>query len=501
MKYPANIIAPSSLSRRNFLRNTAIAGSALGLMACDGSLLGNKPATAVPGGPVRSDVIVIGSGLSGLHAALLLQEQGAKVTVLEGRDRVGGRIFTLDDVPGHPEGGGNGIGAGYARVIDRAQRHDVSLIPVRERTEGTERSSIITLGGETVLPKNWESSALNPFPAEKKSVLPWAYQWPVIMAANPLTAADLWTDPQFAQWDISLAELLARNGADNATIQLALGTGMLYGTSAYDFSALAMFHTLNWGNQQVAIGKEAYAIEGGNQRLPEAMAAALAIEPYVGQGVTSIEDTGTGTLVRTASGQQFTAPNVIVTVPFSALKNVHFDPPLPALQDEAIASMGYTKAFQAHFVPERAYWEEDGLPPDLWTDGPAGKFAALRYGDDDAPTTFLAFVNGAHGARLDRMEPDKATQTILDYLAMVRPATKGALRPVKTLSWQNDPFAGGLYSSWKPGHVTRFAGIIGQPHGRISFAGEHTAMLNRGMEGAMESGERAALEILAQQQA
>jgi monoamine oxidase len=94
------------------------------------------------------------------------------------------------------------------------------------------------------------------------------------------------------------------------------------------------------------------------------------------------------------------------------------------------------------------------------------------------------------------MEPDRAAKEILDFLARVRPSTKGALQPVKAISWQRDPFAGAIYSAWKPGQVTRYAEHIAKPHGGIHFAGEHTAMLNRGMEGAMESGERAALEVL-----
>jgi monoamine oxidase len=105
-------------------------------------------------------------------------------------------------------------------------------------------------------------------------------------------------------------------------------------------------------------------------------------------------------------------------------------------------------------------------------------------------------VNGAQGERLDRMEPARAAQEIIDFLAAVRPSTKGAIEPVKVVSWQRDPFAGGIYSAWKPGQITRYGSVIAKPHGMVHFAGEHTAMLNRGMEGAMESGERAALEVL-----
>jgi monoamine oxidase len=59
-----------------------------------------------------------------------------------------------------------------------------------------------------------------------------------------------------------------------------------------------------------------------------------------------------------------------------------------------------------------------------------------------------------------------------------------------------DPFSRGDWAVWGPGQVTAFARDIARPHGRIHFCGEHTAISNRGMEGAMESGERAALEIL-----
>src|SRR5688500_7678453 len=58
-----------------------------------------------------ADVIVIGAGMSGLNAAWLLEEQGLKVLVLEGRKRVGGRVFTLMDEPGYPEMGFNSMGA------------------------------------------------------------------------------------------------------------------------------------------------------------------------------------------------------------------------------------------------------------------------------------------------------------------------------------------------------------------------------------------------------
>ncbi|HLF11063.1 MAG TPA: FAD-dependent oxidoreductase, partial [Gammaproteobacteria bacterium] len=79
----------------------------------------------------------------------------------------------------------------------------------------------------------------------------------------------------------------------------------------------------------------------------------------------------------------------------------------------------------------------------------------------------------------------------------IRPAARGQLELIGLHSWGGDPYAAGAWAYFRPGEVRRFAATMGEPHGRIHFCGEHLATASRGMEGAMESGERAALEVLA----
>jgi monoamine oxidase len=479
------------ISRRRF-----IAGSTLAAAAAATAARAAERA-AVRDDSRLYDVLVLGAGLAGLNAARLLESEGASVLVLEGRDRVGGRVFTLDDLPGYPEGGGNGIGGGYARILDTARQLEVPLVPVRQRTESAKSTTAIYLRGRRILAGDWPTSDLNPFPEALRGTMPWDYQWVAFARGNPLTSPEDWLKREFAANDVSVFDYLRSRGHSEAAIDLGSRVGILYGTSPYDFSALHMLQILTWGASQLKFGTAAFAVGRGNQRLPEAMARSLQRPVELQRTVVAVSQTANGVEVRCLDGSSYRARRVVVTLPATALRQVQFDPPLQGAQAEAVATLGYSTAFQVHFLPTRPFWEQDGLPTNMWTDSFAGRFAALHYGEDPkAVTSFVSFVYGPQGEWLDRLPRDQAAQIVLQDIERLRPSAKGALRIVRVLSWQQDPYAGGTFSAWKPGQIARLAGSISDPAGRVHFAGEHTARTQRGMEGAMESGERAALEIL-----
>jgi monoamine oxidase len=107
----------------------------------------------------------------------------------------------------------------------------------------------------------------------------------------------------------------------------------------------------------------------------------------------------------------------------------------------------------------------------------------------------MAMMTGHQAERADQMDEQSVKAMVISTIEKIRPAAKGKLKAAGFKSWFRDPFASGDWTNFGPGQVTRFAGKMNAPHGRIHLCGDATALSARGMEGALESAERAAVEI------
>ncbi|GAB5486946.1 MAG: hypothetical protein Pars2KO_05160 [Parasphingorhabdus sp.] len=492
----------NKVNRRTVLGGAAVAAAAGGAAYYSGvfsspSTSGSQPARKIE----KSDVIVIGAGLAGLNAALLLEELGHKVTVLEGKDRVGGRLYTMEDVPGMPEAGGSGIGSSYGRILGAMDRYNIDRAPERPRTVAQIENTIINVARQNIKPNEWASHALNPFPEGMRDKMPWSFKYGIYGDNNPLSGPDQFLDPEFAKYDISVFDFLTSKGFSRETIELGAGTNMSYGDARgpYGLSVLMWFNIIAFGraNSGATLPGSPFAGKGGNQRIPEGMAKGLKNEIHMNAKVVGIRSENDQAEVFLDDGTVYKAKRVINTTPFSALRLVDIDAPLEPLQAHAIRALGYTNVTHLHYVPKRKFWENDGMEASMWTDGPTARFMALRNNPESPEeiTSFIAFANDRQANLLDRLGPEAANHRVLSYLEQIRPSTKGALEFVKFWSWQLDPFSGGAYAAWQPGQLSTFGKDMSKPAGRLHFAGEHTAVAARGMEGAMESGERAAFEV------
>jgi monoamine oxidase len=450
--------------------------------------------------PERHDVVVIGAGLAGLTAALALEAAGVKVKVLEAQGRVGGRVHSMRQQGGNKEAGGTYIGAGYTRLIGAAETHGVELVDVTPMLEFFREQELV-LGTEIIRQAEWPTHRANPFPDQDRTLMPWTYHRVLTARENPLADPAEWLDPRHAIHDISLRDWMYGLGLNDDVVEKGYGINVSFGDSAADVSALLMFLRAAFSTEQRKLappGVMGFTAKHGVQRIPEAMAAALATPVELDKVVTGIRCTRERARVRCADGSSYEARDVIVTLPFSVLKDLAVDPPLIGAQAQAVQELPYQAMTQVYLAHKSAFWREDGYAPSLYTDGVVGMVAAARNGEDPTEvTSFTAWAMGPNAHRLDALPPAEVGKHVIAEIEAIRPAAKGQLEFIGLHAWGTDPYARGGWAYFRPGQITELAAAMGAPHARIRFCGEHLADSARGMEGAMESAERVAAEILA----
>lgn len=445
------------------------------------------------------DVIVIGAGLSGLHAAMLLEEEGLDVLTLEGRDRVGGRVYTLMDVPGLPEAGGEGMGPNHARMKDAARRLGLNIVPLKPLA--SDSGWFYNIRGQQITEEAWPSHKLNPLQGDDRQIPPNQMLFTLSHRNNPLSgrALDEWILPEFAKYDIPQSQYLHDYlGFNEETIRLM---NVIVHTDHMDnTSALHECRRYAVGEYSRSLRQEGEPlgtqIEGGNSRLPAAMADSLSRGVALNKTVHTIDEAGGKVTVHCLDGSSYSARSVVCSLPYPILRDIKFAPRLPARMANAIDEIDYGISIQVHFLLKNKFWEKDGLPMRAWTDGPMERFAVLERGENDEPSSAIAFINGNEAYKYNLMTDQEAFTYTLNELKKLRPATEGALEPIVVQSCHRDVHGAGDWVFWRPGQVTRYAAHMRDHHGSVHFCGEHTALMTRGMEGAFESGERAAFDIL-----
>jgi monoamine oxidase len=211
--------------------------------------------------------------------------------------------------------------------------------------------------------------------------------------------------------------------------------------------------------------------------------------------VTAIDMTDAGCEIACADGTRIACDYAISAVPLSALSRIAISPRPTGLRAESIDNALYMGTTHYFFAVTAPYWERDGLAPGLITDSAIERVFANK-GEDGGIEWLDVWLNGAGSLAFDAVAPDEAMAMVTAELARVRPATRGAVRPLGSYSWRRNPFVGGNKHIFRPGEVTRFGQAIAEPWQRLHFAGEHTRDVEPGMEAAAATGERAAFEVL-----
>lgn len=246
-------------------------------------------------------------------------------------------------------------------------------------------------------------------------------------------------------------------------------------------------------------GAQELKFYGGSQKISDKMAEELSDRVKLNKCVVRIEDCNDHVMINCADGSEYKVSFVISTIPPSLLGRISFNPPLPSLKNQAIQRIPMGSIIKTITFYKRPFWREKGLAGYFNSDeGPVeeGYDDTKPDGSHPAIMGFILANRAREATTLSKLERQKLV--CQQYTKMF--GTKEALEPTLYLekNWMADEFAGGCYvGTFPPGVLTSYGKVLRVPFGRVHFAGTITATLWAGyMEGAVESGERAAIEVL-----
>jgi monoamine oxidase len=451
-------------------------------------------------------VIVAGAGLAGLSAAYELSQLGFQVTVIEGRDRIGGRVFTLKKpfVDGQfVELGGELIGDGYKRMLGYAQKFKIPVeeIPSEFETGGSVSNLQGGIGTTAILKGKLYpiGSTLEPHPynlqGDEAKVLP-----PTLLSRHlRFIARDVAGNAdKIAELDkISLADTLRARGASETAIKL-MNISLNYNSIETVSTGGIMFES----QRRIGAGTKAMRIIGGNYEIPKALAenaekngAKFILSAKIKQISHTPNSVKLSYQDKKGKINTIEADKLVCTIPYSVLREIRFSPTLPEAKAKAINELAYTQITKVFMQGSRFEWDRRNLGTSIWTDSPLERIFNGSGQRGDVRGIFTVWTEGEGGLITAKMSDAARQKWARIELEKALPFMKGAIERTQTKSWTNDEFTRGAYSHFTKGQLTALKPHLKTAVGAIHFAGEHTAENAPGMEGALESAERVVAEI------
>ena len=450
----------------------------------------------------RSDarVVIVGAGIAGLNAAYVLKKAGVRTDLYEASTRSGGRILSVKHLlaPGLvTELGGEFIDSSHEDILALAQEFGLTLLDRQAESETKLRTAYF-FGGR----HHNERQVVEAFrPLAARIDKDAATLGEVIDFRNPGNAAAL--------DKLSLGEYLDKIGARGWIREfLKVAYVTEFGLDEGEQSALnliTMISTdLSAGKMEVfGDSDERYKISGGNSSITEHLTQRLDGQIHFGQRLEAIRSRGAGYTLSFQTPNQSVhdvhADFVILTLPFSVLRDVRLTLDLPSYKRKAIQELGYGTNAKILLGTTQRLWRTQQYSGEVFSDQPFQFAWDNSQGQAGVAGGLTLFSGGKAGMEVGLDTAEHQARRLMVGMERVFPGVRAMLNSkVARYHWPSAAYSKGSYACYRPGQWTSIAGAEFEPVGNMYFAGEHCSTDFQGfMNGGAETGRRAAQALLA----
>ncbi|MFT3764596.1 MAG: flavin monoamine oxidase family protein [Minicystis sp.] len=439
------------------------------------------------------DVVVVGAGIAGLYAARELAQKGASVAVIEARDRVGGRTWSEQIAGITFDRGGQWIGPGQKRMVALARELGCATFPTWAKGKKTldVAGKLSTYDGTipNLSPANLLVLQYGLSRAESmRKRIPKDHPW-LAAGASDLDATTL------AAWQ--------RRNIPSKTVRdvFDVAVRVIFGAESAELSLLYFLHYANSGEGlmnlvEIENGAQQDRFVRGAQSVSLRLAEGLGDRVVLGAPARRISQDAEGVTVHTDKGE-YRGRYLICAVPPNLAFRIDWSPALPASRDALMQRMAMGATMKCAAIYEKPFWRDRGLSGEVAsTSGP------MTVVFDNSPAdgsrgALLGFVVGGPARALGARPAAERRRAVLDTFARYFGREAGDPIEYVEQDWSGEIWTRGCPTgTMSPGTMTLFGPALRAPVGRIHWAGTETATEYCGfMEGAVQSGERAAREV------
>jgi monoamine oxidase len=443
-------------------------------------------------------IAIVGAGMAGLVAGVELMRAGHDVVILEASQRVGGRVRTLRAPFSsglYGEAGAMRIPLGHQLTVAYVKRYQLPTEPFHS----DHPRAFYHFFGQTVRREDALKGVDGPrlLAGLDASVPDIMRRWENLVRpiAERLAGApeDSWLDLLGPYESMSTRAYLVARGWSDAAIE---AFGLLFNQESLLGNA---FVEVLIEEARGAFG-DLVQIAGGMDRLPLSLGSELGERVRFGEQVVAVEQDGQGATVRSRSRGGTTsqqAQRVILTLPFSVLRYLDFAQPLSLGKQSAIRELHYDAATKIFAQCARRFWEADEgiLGGRSVTDLPIRTIYYPEHGrDGERGVLLVSYTWGEDAERWGALPQSQRIALAMQQATRIHAQLPATVEASASAVWSHDAYTIGAFADFMPGQQSRLYPHIVQAEGRLHFAGEHASLAHAWIQGAIQSGIRAAWE-------